>query len=236
MRQRWSGLLFLHWPVDPALIAERLPPGLHVDTFEGMAWLGVVPFFMEGVRPVGLPPMPWLSWFMELNVRTYVHDEHGNAGVWFFSLDCNQPFAVEIARRAFHLPYEHAVMRSVRTGTRIEYHSCRKSVGALEAEFVYETPMATRAAELESLEWFLVERYLLFSSNPAGKIFSGRVHHPPYQIAPGICESLSTEPFRLNGFPIPLEAPESVLTAAPVDVTIFPLIRSRDLTVPSSGR
>ena len=61
MRQTWAGLLFAHWPVDPALIAERLPPGLHVDTFDGQAWLGVVPFFMERVRPVGLPPLPWLS-------------------------------------------------------------------------------------------------------------------------------------------------------------------------------
>ncbi|MES2921044.1 MAG: DUF2071 domain-containing protein [Verrucomicrobiota bacterium] len=225
MRQRWSGLLFLHWPVDPTLIAERLPAGLHVDTFEGQAWLGVVPFFMDRVRPVGLPPVPGLSWFMELNVRTYVHDDSGNAGVWFFSLDCNQPLAVEIARRAFHLPYEHAVMRSVRTGNRIEYHSRRKAIGALDAEFVYEMPTATRAAEPNSLEWFLVERYLLFSANAAGGIFTGRVHHAPYQIAPAICERLSTEPLRLNGFPMPTEVPPSVLTAAPVEVKIFRLRR-----------
>ena len=212
MRQRWAGLLFLHWPVDPSLIAPRLPAGLHVDTFEGKAWLGVVPFFMDRVRPVGLPPVPWLSWFMELNVRTYVHDDQGNAGVWFFSLDCNQPIAVEIARRAFHLPYEHAVMRSVKTGNRIEYHSRRKALGALDAEFVYEMPTATRAAEPGSLEWFLVERYLLFSTNPAGRIFSGRVYHTPYQIAPGRCDRLSTELLRLNGFSVPVGPPSSILT------------------------
>ncbi len=225
MRQRWAGLLFAHWPVDPALIAERLPPGLHVDTYDGKAWLGVVPFFMDRVRPVGLPPVPWLSWFLELNVRTYVHDDHGNAGVWFFSLDCNQPLAVEIARRAFHLPYEHAVMRSVRTGSRIEYHSRRKAIGALDAEFDYEIPSTTRAAEVGSLDWFLVERYLLFSANLAGRIFKGRVHHEPYQIAPAICERLSTEPLRLNGFHVPVEPPSSVLTAAPVEVKIYPLRR-----------
>ena len=94
MRQRWSGLLFLHWPVEISLIQKRLPPGLHVDTFDGQAWLGVVPFFMQRVRPIGLPPVPWLSWFLELNVRTYVHDDAGNPGVWFFSLDCDQPVAV----------------------------------------------------------------------------------------------------------------------------------------------
>jgi uncharacterized protein YqjF (DUF2071 family) len=225
MRQRWAGLLFLHWPIDPARIAERLPAGLHVDTFEGKAWLGVVPFFMERVRPVGLPPMPWLSWFHELNVRTYVHDEEGNPGVWFFSLDCNQPLAVEIARRAFHLPYKHAAMRSEQTANRISYSSRRKSPGALEASFEYEIPESTHAAAPGSLEWFLVERYLLFSANPSGQVFSGRVHHPPYQIAPAGCTRWSAEPLRLNGFATPGDPPHSMLTAAPVDVTVFPLHR-----------
>lgn len=174
MRQRWAGLLFLHWPVDPEVIAARLPRGLQVDTFDGQAWLGVVPFFMERVRPVGLPPVPWLSWFHELNVRTYVHDEQGNPGVWFFSLDCDQPVAVEIARRAFHLPYQHAAMSSVRSGNRVQYTSQRKSPGSRHADFDYESPNTTHAAVPESLEWFLVERYLLFSSNRAGKLRCGK--------------------------------------------------------------
>ncbi len=225
MRQRWAGLLFLHWPVDPAIVAERLPPGLHVDTFDGKAWLGVVPFFMERVRPMGLPPVPWLSWFHELNVRTYVHDDQGNPGVWFFSLDCNQPIAVEIARRTFHLPYEHAVMRSEKSGSAIHYQSRRKSRGAVDADYAYETPAATEAAVLGSLEWFLVERYLLFSSNPAGELFCGRVHHEPYQISRAKCTRWSTEPLRLNGFPLPDRNPSSMLTAAAVDVEIYPLRR-----------
>ncbi len=223
MRQCWAGLLFLHWPVDPALIAERLPPGLHVDTYGGNAWLGVVPFFMDRVRPVGLPPVPWLSWFLELNVRTYVHDDQGNPGVWFFSLDCNQPLAVEIARRAFHLPYQHAAMRSDRNGHSIHYECRRKSPGSLDAGFDYETPSATQPAEWDTLEWFLVERYLLFSANPDGELFQGRVHHSPYQIAPGKCTHWSTGPLHWDGFPEPDKAPTSILTAAPVEVKIFPL-------------
>ncbi|MGL4399285.1 MAG: YqjF family protein [Luteolibacter sp.] len=223
MRQRWAGLLFLHWAVDPALIAGRLPLGLSVDTFDGMAWLGVVPFYMERVRPVGLPPVPWLSWFHELNVRTYVHDAEGNPGVWFFSLDCNQPIAVEIARRGFRLPYEHAVMSSVKSGNRIQYHSRRKISGGLDAAYDYETPATTQAAAPGTLEWFLAERYLLFSSNPSGDLFCGRVYHTPYQIAPAVCTRWSTEPLRLDGFPEPAEAPPSMLVAAPVDVEIFPL-------------
>jgi uncharacterized protein YqjF (DUF2071 family) len=225
MRQRWAGLLFAHWPVDPALVQQRLPAGLDVDTHEEKAWLGVVPFFMERVRPAGLPPVPWLSWFHELNVRTYVHDAQGNPGVWFFSLDCNQPIAVEIARRAFHLPYEHAVMSSSRSGACIRYGSRRKSPGARDADYDYETPTSTLPATPGSLEWFLVERYLLFSSNPGGDLFCGRVHHAPYQIAQAACTCCSTEPLRLNGFPEPAEPPTSLLVAASVDVEIFPLRR-----------
>jgi uncharacterized protein len=198
-----------------------------VDTFESKAWLGVVPFFMARVRPSGLPPLPWLSWFMELNLRTYVYDDHGNAGVWFFSLDCNQPLAVEIARRCFNLPYEHAVMRSKTSGNRVEYHSRRKGPSRSEAEYIYETPTAHRPAEPKTLEWFLVERYLLFSSNSTGKIFTGRVHHVPYEISDGGCKKVSTEPIRLCGFPTPTDAPHSVLTATDVDVSIFPLRRAR---------
>lgn len=227
MRQRWAGLLFLHWPIDPDLIAERLPKGLHVDTFAGEAWLGVVPFFMARVRPSGLPPLPWLSWFMELNLRTYVYDDDGNAGVWFFSLDCNQPLAVEIARRCFNLPYEHAAMHSKITGNRVEYYSRRKGTGATDAEFVYDTPTVHRPAEPHTLEWFLVERYLLFSCNPAGALFTGRVHHSPYKMSEGGCSKISTEPIRLSGFPAPTDAAHSVLTAADVDVSIFPLRRVR---------
>jgi uncharacterized protein YqjF (DUF2071 family) len=225
MRQRWDGLLFLHWPADATMLADRLPPGLHVDTFEGQAWLGVVPFFMARVRPAGLPPLPWLSWFLELNVRTYVHDDQGNPGVWFFSLDCNQPLAVEIARRAFHLPYHHASMRSKTTGGRIQYRSRRKTPGALDADYDYHKPNATNAAQAGSLEWFLVERYLLFSANTEGQLFRGQVHHSPYQIAPARCDQWSSEPLRLNGFPIPETPPVSMLAAAAVDVKVYPLTR-----------
>lgn len=220
MYQRWAGLLFLHWPISPAKIQERLPEGLFVDTYEGMAWVGVVPFFMERVRPRLLPPMPGLSWFMELNVRTYVYDAQGRPGVWFFSLDCNQSLAVEIARRFFHLPYEHAKMRSHRSGHQIDYH-CRRDSN--RADYVYQEPEVASPAVLGSLEWFLVERYLLFSKRPGGGLYCGQVHHLPYEIASGNCEKWSAEPLAWNGFDLPVIVPPSILVAKPVDVKIFPL-------------
>jgi hypothetical protein len=78
-KQRWSELLFAHWKIDAPTVQATLPRGLFVDTFAGDAYIGVVPFFMQRVRPAWLPPLPWISWFLELNVRTYVHDENGNS-------------------------------------------------------------------------------------------------------------------------------------------------------------
>jgi len=227
MRQRWAGLGFFHWRIDVDDIAARLPPGLHVDTFDGSAWLGVVPFFMHRIRPVGLPPLPWLSWFLELNVRTYVFDDAGRAGVWFFSLDCNQPVAVELARRCFHLPYEHAAMRGTRgAGGIIDYHCLRKGrTDAATCRYPAAVASETSPAAPGTLEWFLAERYLLFSADPRGRLLTGRVHHAPYRVAaidvmvhPG-----TTVPLVWDGFADPARPPDSALVADTVDVRIFPL-------------
>ena len=105
MKQKWRDLLFLHWPVPPELLQPLLPPGLTIDTFEGDAYLGLVPFTMRDVRPVWAPAVPWLSHFPECNVRTYVHRGGASPGVWFFSLDAANPVAVMIARTIWKLPY-----------------------------------------------------------------------------------------------------------------------------------
>lgn len=222
MGQRWSDLLFLHWPIDPEIIRSHLPRGLHVDLFDDQAWIGVVPFAMQRVRPVGLPPLPWVSWFLELNVRTYVHDESGRPGVWFFSLDCNQPIAVEVARRFFHLPYHHARMSAKMRGAENFYSSCRKG-SDIVSRFRYRRPVGAEPAREGSLEWFLVERYLLFTADRAGNIRSGRVHHKPYRIAEAKCDEWSSAPIEEDGLGRVSGPPTSMLVAEPVDVRIYPL-------------
>lgn len=230
MRQRWSHLLFLHWPIDPKEIAKRLPQGLHVDIYDGKAWIGVVPFFMQRVRPLGLPPLPWLSWFLELNVRTYVHDDFGNPGVWFFSLDCNQPIAVEVARRFFHLPYEHSRMKAEISEHHVHYKSIRRG-DSREAIFDYQLPTKPKPAVLGSLDWFLVERYALFSADSNRELHVGRVHHEPYQIEAISSGQWSALPIELDGIPIPLGPPISQLSAAILDVELFPLRRINGASV-----
>ncbi|WP_234044890.1 YqjF family protein [Haloferula rosea] len=222
MSQRWANLLFLHWQVDPEELSPHLPEGLHLDLHEGNAWLGIVPFHMQRIRPSGLLPLPWLSWFLELNVRTYVHDEQGNPGVWFFSLDCDQPLAVEFARRSFHLPYQHASMKSRNKDGSIHY-SCRRRGEEASADYVYQATGPRTLAKPGSLEFFLAERYLLISHSPDGSLRYGRVHHSPYQLAPARCEPWSALPAEWNGIHLPDSPPHSTLWADPVDVSVFPL-------------
>lgn len=222
--QRWSDLLFAHWDVDTGDVQATLPKGLHVDTHEGRAYVGLVPFFMERIRPAFLPPLPWVSSFLELNVRTYVHDDHGRPGVWFYSLDCNQPIAVRLARRFFRLPYFHARMTAQRRGTVIDYH-CQRGQSP-EACYQWTTPNETRTAEPGSLEYFLLERYALFTTDGGGGLFMGRVHHPPYRYGITEIQALSSEPARLAGFDLESE-PCSLLAANSVDVEVFKLVPFR---------
>ncbi len=183
MHQRWTDLLFAHWPVAPDVLRPLLPSSLTVDTFEGEAWVGVVPFHMSNVRPRGLPPIPWVSSFHELNVRTYVRIGR-RAGVWFFSLDASNPLAVRAARAAVHLPYYDAMMHmsGAADGT-VVYHSERTHRGATAAAFdaTYRPEGPVFHAPPGTLEHFLVERYELFVASRRG-LRHVKIAHPPWPL------------------------------------------------------
>jgi len=225
-RQRWSDLLFLHWTVDPSVVQATLPPGLVVDTHAGNAYVGIIPFAMGRVRPVLLPPVPWLSWFLELNVRTYVRDAHGTPGVWFYSLDCDQPVAVEIARRFFHLPYQHARMQARRRDGELDYRCERRGASTPPWRFGWSTRHVAAPAPPATLEHFLVERYVLYSADPRGRLYQGRVSHAPYRIFTPQVREWTTGPAEAAGFSL-TGAPVSVLAAEPVEVAIHPLRAQR---------
>ena len=236
MYQRWSHLLFLHWSWDANELQASLPPGLIVDTFQGQAWLGVVPFWMDCVRPRFLPPVPGLSWFLELNLRTYVHTADGTPGVWFYSLDCNQPLAVQLARRLFSLPYVNARQsgtRPTRENARAAFESTR--AGRSTNRFEYEAAGPLKHARPDTLESFLVERYLLFSRRPNGQLASGRVWHTPYPVAPAQVHRADVALFSDNGFRPPQRPADHALVSPGVDVTIFPLRRYQDLRATGKG-
>src|SRR5215469_5033537 len=134
MRQSWRELLFAHWPVKVQTLRPLVPAALTLDTFEGEAWVGVVPFRMSEVCPRGVPALPWFSESPELNVRTYVTVQ-GVPGVYFFSLDAANPLFVAVARMRFSLPYFNARMSVVRDGDAIHYSSRRARVGDPAAEY-----------------------------------------------------------------------------------------------------
>lgn len=220
MHQRWENLLFLHWAIEPDLIQRTLPPGLHVDTFEGRGWLGIVPFAMRGVRPAGLPAFGPVSNFLELNVRTYVHNDRGVPGVWFYSLDCNQPLAVVIARMFFGLPYMHAKMTAT-FGPAVDYRSVRRGTEK-EARYAWKPDGPAQTAAPGTLEFFLLERYHLYSVR-RGKLLRGTVNHEPYAFRAARLDGFSLLPAESAGFGDLAGPPRHVCHADGVDVRILGL-------------
>jgi hypothetical protein len=192
MVQVWLDLCFAHWPVEPSSLRRAgpaaVPAGLELDTFDGAAWISVVPFRMRGVRPRGFPAMPWLSAFPELNVRTYVvRDER--PGVFFYSLDAANPVAVRLARAWFHLPYFDAQMRCRRddgVDGAVEYASTRTHRGAPPADFAagYRPVGPVELARSETLEHWLTERYCLYAARRDGVLLRAEIHHRPWPLRP----------------------------------------------------
>lgn len=228
MYQNWEELLFLHWSFDPEVIQRTLPPGLLVDTFNGRAWIGVVPFFMSGVRPRFLPSIPRVSNFQELNLRTYVVDREGRSGVWFYSLDTSDLLPVWIARRFFHLNYVHASMSAERSAEQVVYRSarCMNDEVLVKQSFAWQRKGDALLAEAGSLEHFLVERYRLYSFDAKRQqLYTGTVAHEPYQIQKVDLREYSSRLFALNGFDEPHGAPESVIASAGARVSIHPLCK-----------
>ena len=179
MRQTWNDLLFAHWPLAPDYLRPFVPPELSLDLYDRSAWIAVTPFHMSNVTPRLTPPLPWLSAFPELNVRTYVVYK-GTPGVFFFSLDAARLLAVWGARYGYFLPYFHAHMRVARDGEEITYSSRRLRRPA-EFRGRYQPAGPIRQRTKGSLEYFLTERYCLFTLRD-GRIYRGDIHHVPWPL------------------------------------------------------
>ncbi len=227
MRQRWARLLFLHWPVAPEAVAPLLPAGLEVDLYDAQAWIGLVPFVVTGARLVFLPPLPGVSSFDEINVRTYVHLRGRDPGVWFFSLDASSRLAVAAARGLFKLGYRYADIRAEVDGETVRFESRRIAPGPLPAacEFEYAPRGAVAHAVPGTFEHFLVERYVLYAAD-GDRLYRGRVHHEPYPLQGATVAGLSQDLVQAAGLPAPKGEPLAHYASA-VDVEIFPLRRVR---------
>jgi len=183
MRQSWHDLLFAHWPVDKVALAAKIPSSLELDLYDGEAWIGIVPFRMTNVSPRGVPSMPGVSAFPELNVRTYVR-AGGRPGVYFFSLDAGSAIAVAAARTMFHLPYYLASIEIEEQGGGFRYRSRRSSEHGTGAELlVTYLPAGPVFHPAEgTLEYFLTERYCLYTIDKTSQPLRVDVHHPRWAL------------------------------------------------------
>jgi uncharacterized protein YqjF (DUF2071 family) len=218
MGQTWEDLLFAHWRVPVEQLRPHVPPGLEVEEFDGSGWVGITPFRLTGLRGRGLLPIPYVSEFLELNVRTYVTAEE-KPGIWFFSLDASSRLAVEAARRTYRLPYFHARMSASRSGEWIAYECARIDEAGRVFSGRYRPQGAVFQAEPGTLEWFLTERYCLYTTD-RGALARAEIHHElwPLQTAEAEIELASISPIELQGDPL-------LHVSRRQDVVIWPLER-----------
>ncbi len=208
LRQRWSKLLFAHWPVPASDVQRRLPAGLRVDTHDGWAWLGVVPFLMDQVRfrtlgehSIGVPTA---TAFPELNLRTYVLAPDGRAGVYFFSLDASSLLAVLGARIAFGLPYFYARMSMQQQGSELHYTSRRPQGPPALFDARYRS--LNTPSPQDSLREFLTARYAFFTRR-FGHVQAGEIHHAPWHLENAEAEFTTNQLPASFGFTLPNRPP-----------------------------
>jgi hypothetical protein len=207
MTQTWHDLLFAHWRIDPQVLRAKVPPQFLVDVFDGSGWIGVVPFRMTNVGPRGLPALPGVSEFPELNVRTYVR-VGGKAGVYFFSLDAGNRLAVRAARTLLNLPYYNATMSVTQiAGGGFAYDSRRADDGGAEFTGTYE-PSGTAFMPLPgSLEYFLTERYCLYNLDRRGIPYRLDIHHPVWSLQPAKAQLMRNTMTEASGITLPDQLP-----------------------------
>jgi uncharacterized protein YqjF (DUF2071 family) len=222
MYQTWDKLLFLHWSVAAERLRPLIAPRLSLDTFEGQAWVSVTPFTMWGIRPVLLPPLPVVSQSHELNVRTYVHF-NGVPGVWFFSLDASNTLAVLGAHMAFGLPYFRARIRLYEAHAGIQFTSIRAHHGAPAARFegTWARGEPLPSPPPDSLDFFLVERYCLYTTH-WGRLYRVRIFHCPWPLRRLERLSFTSTMRASQDLPVPREAPRRHAQGELLRVGIWP--------------
>lgn len=229
MYQNWGKLLFIHWRVPVDFVRRHIPRELGIDTYDGSAWVAITPFTLWGLRPVFLPPLPLISSFHEINVRTYVYKD-GVPGVWFFSLDANSNFNVLAARTFYHLPYKSSSIDLNEDGPSINYKVKRPAShpASFRARWTRRGPMPV--AEPTSLEFFLTERYTLYTAS-GNSLYRCRIHHETWPLQHAELDFIETNLFPADG-PSEPEGSPIVFAGGPVNVDVWPIEKIGHATPP----
>jgi len=201
LSMRWDDVLFAHWPVDPSVVVPTLPDGLAVDTYDGNAYLGIVGFRMDSIRPRGAPV--GLS-FPELNLRTYVQSADG-PGVYFYNLDADDRIGVTLARTLFELPYYRAKMRveGREGGTRFRSRRTHRDAASARFDATYRPTGTAEPVEPGSLDAFLTERYRFYTESDRGHLYRGDIEHPRWEVSDASLSIRANTLFEANGFDRP---------------------------------
>jgi len=211
----------MHWPLPVEMLQSLVPPQFPIDTFDDTAWIGITPFRVSGFRLRGTFPVPVLSSFLETNVRTYVTVED-KPGIYFFSLDAESPLAVEAARKTYRLPYYRARMSAARRGNWIDYRTARREgAGTHELETSYRPTGPSAPPEAGTVEYFLTERYCLYTLDERQDVQRADIHHPPWPLQPAEAE-IRTNTMPPSGVELPDDAP-LLHYSERQDVVIWPL-------------
>ena len=223
MAQSWHDLLFAHWPIAPEGLRPLIPSQLALETFDGRCWVGVVPFWMSGVRARGVPAIPGASRFPELNVRTYVA-YGGKPGVYFFSLEAASRLAVQTARAVYHLPYFYANMKAESAGEEIVHRSLRHDAAA-EFRGRYRPVAPVELRKPGTLEHWLSERYCLYTAHKS-EVYRGEIHHVPWPLQDASAHISVNSLASAAGIVLP-DANPVLHFAKRLDVLVWPLRRAK---------
>jgi uncharacterized protein YqjF (DUF2071 family) len=221
--QRWESMLFLHWPLEARALEPLVPPELTVDTCDGHAWVGVTLFSVTGARLRGLPEVPGLSAFHEVSVRTYVHREGCDPGVWFLSLDASSPATCALARLAVGLPYFPARISRGHVAEVQSYRALRWGRDDERPRFSASWRAVAGAdflARPGTLEYFLTERYFLYSRAWGRRLLRQQVHHRPWLLRPAERVEVNDTLTGADGLP-PFSGPPLAHDSPGVEAELF---------------
>jgi uncharacterized protein len=205
MVQGWYELASLHWRYDVADVARLLPAGLEVDTFDGSAWVGLIPFAMRGIGPPRVPAVPYLGSFPEINVRTYVVKD-GVPAVWFMSLDINRLIPTLVARATYRLPYCWGTARHRREGDRLTVDVRRRWPHRGPSTRI-DVEIGEPISEPSPLDIFLSARWGLYSHGRRGGVRYAPVDHEPWPLRAATLRSLDDSLVTAAGLPAPVGDP-----------------------------
>lgn len=226
MYQGWKKLLFLHWKFDVETVQKTLPKGLFVDSHDGNAWVGIVPFMMRNIHPWWFPSVPGVSNFLEVNLRTYVRDANGIPGVWFYALAANQRLAATWGNKVFHLPYYYTKLNVDVSEDNNSFEYSMSNSGkpdGFESEFHWTNQGMPKIAEKESLDFFLFERYLMYNQTGPEQFRKGIVWHTPYERQNVDLKKFDDNMLKLAGLEPTGRPPDHVAFSPGVDTQVFPL-------------